>query len=142
MSKQLTTIETKWALVSLLTLLLWAPTANAEIERWEDRLIAANLAYESGAYIEAERNLMAAFQEAEQAGQLDRRLVEICANLAKVYVDLNDFVKAEALFKHGLVILKSAHGTVQRDIASYFKTLAAFYRAKAVYNRSMAGDGR
>ena len=138
MSKHLTAIESKWALASLLTLLLWTTTANAATGRWEDRLIAANLAYESGSYIEAERHLAVALKEAEQVGQLDPRLAESHANLANVYVDRGDFDKAETLFKRGLVILKSAPGTLQRDIAGYFTNLAAFYRAKAVYLKDLA----
>ena len=142
MSKQLTTIGTKWALVSLLILLLWATTANAGMGRWEDRLIAANVAYESGSYSEAERHLAVALKEAEQAGQLDPRLAESHANLAQVYVDQGDFDKAEALFKRGLVILNSARGTVHRDIAGYLKKLAACYRSKAVHLRKLAAvDG-
>ncbi len=142
MSKQIFTFNTKLALVSLLTLLLWATTTNAEIGRWEDRLIAANLAYESGRYSEAEMHLAVALEQAEQVGKLDPRLAESHANLAMIYVGQSDFEKAEALLKRGLVILKSAPGTVQGDITGYIKTLATFYQAKAVHLKELAAvDG-
>ncbi len=142
MTSDLITVDTKWACVSLLFLLLWSTTSFAGTGSWEDRSIAADIASERGSYLESENHLVVALKEAEQVGRLDPNSAANLADLAEAYAGQGNFDEAEALFMRALVIMKSAPETDDRDITEYLEKLADFYRAKALYlSKLRAVDG-
>lgn len=128
----------KAALTGLFAAALWSTAGFAGVVSWEDRLIAANFAYENGRYMEADKYLISAYEEAKLYGKLDTGMAKSHANLAAAFAENGKFDKAEDLFLRGLFILKKAPGTVKTDITGYVSDLASFYRAKAVFLRDMA----
>ena len=137
MTSNLIAIDTKWARVSLLFLLLCSTASFAGTESWEDRSIAADITSERGSYREAENHMEVALKEAEQAGRPDPNSAASLTNLAEAYADQGNFHEAEALFMRALVIMKSAPDTDDSEITEHLKKLADYYRAKAVYLRNL-----
>ncbi len=96
------THKTKWLLVGLVCLALWPAHASAQGGLWETYAAAGVKALQQGNYPEAEKQLEAAFKEAEGFGPQDPRLATSLNNLAMVYRLLGKYAEAEPLNKRAL----------------------------------------
>jgi len=74
--------KAKWFLVGLLWLLLWSTSACDGEEDWREYNTAGIKAYQQGDYVDAERLLSAALEEAEEFGVEDLRFATSLNNLA------------------------------------------------------------
>ena len=88
---------TNWVLVGIVGLTLWpAACSQAPLETYTD---AGTRAYEQGHYAEAEKQWIAALEEAEKFGPQDPRLATSLNSLAFLYHAQGQYGQAEPLFK-------------------------------------------
>ena len=95
--------KTRWLLAGVLSLLLWPACTLGQETAWQRYMEAAGEAYQQGNYVEAEKQSLAAVQEAEKFGPDDLRLAQSLNNLAVLYRDQGRYAEAEC----GLTVLYS-----------------------------------
>ena len=94
---------------------------------------AATEAYQQANYAEAEKQLLAALQEAEIFGPEDPRLARSLNELVELYLAQGKDAKAEPLLKRSLVIKEKTLGPEHFDVATSLNELAELYRAQYKY---------
>ena len=127
----------RFRLVGILCLMLvsapfivWGQTGSSP---WESDIQAGEAAYEQGNYAEAEKQFLAALQEAENFGPEDPRLASSLNELVALYRAQGKDAKAEPLLKRSLVIKEKTLGPEHFDVATSLNKLAELYRAQDKY---------
>ncbi len=85
-------------------------------------------AYQQGRYLEAEKALQAALDEAERFGPQDLRLAASLNNLAELYRAQGKYAEAEPLHKRALAIGEKALGPEHPRVATSLESYAALLR--------------
>ena len=129
----------------LAVLWLCSTSASAQVEQWQNHVVAGGQAYQQGNYSEAEKQFTAAVKEAEGFGPQDPRLATSLNNLAVLYRTKGRYAEAESLYKRALAIDEKALGSDHPDFASDLNNLAELYRtqgkyaeAESLYKRALA----
>ncbi len=117
--------KTRWLLVGLLCLTLWPVAASAQETRWETLMAEAVKAYQQADYVEAEKLLLAALQEAEKFGEQDPRFAISLNNLAELYRAQGNYAQAEPLYQRALAIREKALGPEHPHVAMVLENYAA-----------------
>jgi tetratricopeptide (TPR) repeat protein len=120
----------------LLCLSLWTLSGCGDGARWEAHTAEGLEAFEQGYYGEAERQFLAALDEAERFLFEDMRLVASLDNLARVYWAQGAYVEAEPLLKRALAIGENILGSEHPDLASGLHNLATLYRDQRAYAKA------
>ena len=113
--------------------IVWGQTGDPP---WETYNQAGRDAYEQGNYAEAEKQWVAALQEAEKFGPEDSRLATSLNSLANLYWDQGKYGEAEPLFKRALAIREKALGPEHSDVATTLKDLAILYLDQLRYGEA------
>ena len=133
------------SLVAVLCLVLVSTQASAQDTLWERYYTAGRQAYRQGRDAEAEKQLLAALQEAEKFLPEDPRLVRNLNSLATLYIKLSSYARATTLIRRSLVIQEQVPGPEHPNLATTLNNLATLYRfqgkyaeAEPLYIRSLA----
>ena len=131
--------------VGVLCVVLVATYAPAQENLWEAYKEAADESYQQGNYAEAEKQWLAALQEAENFGPEDPRLATSLNNLAVLYRAQAKYAEAEPLYQRALAIQEKVLGPEHPDVANSLNNLAFLYgaqgkyaEAEPLYQRSLA----
>ncbi len=100
---------------------------------WERHHQAGLAASGKGNYLEAEKALAAALQEAEKFPPGDQRLALTLDRLAEMYRIQGKFEEAERYLQWSLGIEEERYGPDHPQVAARLNNLAGNYRARALY---------
>ncbi len=135
----------KWLLAGLLCLALWPAHPFAQTGQWEKYMAAADAAYQTGNFAEAEKQFGAALKEAVRFGPKDTRLATSLNNLAFIYKVQGKYADAEPLYERSLAIVEETLGLGHPRLATSLDNLAGLHHeqgnyaeAEPLYKRSMA----
>jgi tetratricopeptide (TPR) repeat protein len=103
-------------------------------KRWESYTDAGTAAFERESFEEAESQLDAALQLAEEFGRHDPRLATSLSNLARIHRARGDYAHAEQLYKRSLAVDEKAFGPDHEEIANSLNNLAQTYRAQRKFS--------
>ena len=103
---------------------------------WESYIQAGEAAYQQGNYAEAEKQFLAALQEAENFGPEDPRLATSLNNLANLYEAQGKYTEAEPLYQRALTIYEKALGPEHPNVATSLNNLAVLYEAQGKYTEA------
>jgi len=120
--------RTRFSLLGVLGRLLGFAPACTQGNPRERYTQAGAEAYQQGNYAEAEKQCLAALQEAEEFGPEDPRLATILNNLALVYREQGKYAEAEPLYQHSLTILEKVLGPEHPYVAGSLENYAALLR--------------
>ncbi len=120
--------RTRRSLVGVLCVLLLPTQALAQSTLWERYNDAGAEAYEQGRYTEAEKQFIAAHEEAKKFGPEDPRLAMIFSNLAALYRAQGQYAKAEPLYQRAVAIMEKALGTDHPNVATSLENYAELLR--------------
>ncbi len=95
--------------------------------KWEMHLEAGRMAYEAGYFVAASRNYQHALVLAEELSLCDELLAKNLFGLAECYFELQNFAKAEELYKRALHIDESACNANEQNCANDLNDLAKLY---------------
>ena len=123
--------KAKWFLVGLLWLLLWSTSACDREDDWREYNTAGMKAYQRADYVDAERLLSAALEEAEEFGVEDPRFATSLNNLAGLYQNQGRYAEAEPLYQRALAIREKALGPEHPSVAQSLENYAALLRETA-----------
>ena len=137
--------HTRLLLVAVLCLELLPTQAASQGTLWERNYTAGRKAYRQGRHAEAEKQLLAALQEAEKFVPEDPRLVRNLNSLATLYIKLGNYAEAVTFIRRSLVIQEKVPGPEHPNLATTLHNLATLYRfqgkyaeAEPLYLRSLA----
>lgn len=103
---------------------------------WERHHQAGLAASGRGNYLEAEKALAAALQEAEKFPPGDQRLALTLDRLAEMYRIQGKFEEAERYLQWSLGIEEERYGPGHPQVAARLNNLAANYRARGMYEQA------
>ena len=95
---------------------------------WQDRLDSGKKAFEKGDYAEAQKQFLAALQEAEAFGPQALRLAAALNNLAALYHAQGKYAEAKPLYRQALTILEESLGPEHPLVARLLNNYAALLR--------------
>ncbi len=95
---------------------------------WERYNQAGMEAYQQGNYAEAEKQWLAALQEAENFGPEDPRLATSLFALGSLYHAQGKYAEAEPLYQRSLAILEKALGPEHPNVANGLENYAGLLR--------------
>ena len=121
----MTKAKTGWLLLGILCL---ASFAVAQSTAWEKYIKAGTEAYQRGQYAEAEKQALAALQEAEKFGPNDQRFAISLLFLGRVYQDQGQYSRAEPLYQRSLAIWEKALGSEHPNVATGLENYAKLLR--------------
>src|SRR3989442_11214098 len=104
--------------------------ASADGTLWKKYNDAGQEAYREGRYVDAERLLLSAIEEAKKLGGQDPRLATSSNNLGELYRVQGKYSQAESLYQTALAILEKAQGPEDPDVATTLNNLGLLYRAQ------------
>ncbi len=137
--------HTRLLLVAVLCLELLPTQAASQGTLWERNYTAGRKAYRQGRVAAAEKQLLAALQEAEKFVPVDPRLVRNLNSLATLYIKLGNYAEAVPFIRRSLVIQEKVPGPEHPNLATTLHNLATLYRfqgkyaeAEPLYIRSLA----
>ncbi len=126
-------------------MVLVSTQASAQDTLWERYYTAGRKAYRQGRVAEAEKQLLAALQEAEKFVPVDPRLVRNLNSLATLYIKLGNYAESVTFIRRSLVIQEKVPGPAHPNLATTLNNLATLYRfqgkyaeAEPLYIRSLA----
>ena len=102
--------------------------ATAQENLWETFIKAGMDAYRQGNYAEAEKQFIAAHEEAENFGSEDLRLATSLNNLAELYDNQGKYAKAEPLYQRSLTIWEKTLGPEHPNVATSLENYATLLR--------------
>ncbi|MBK8223579.1 MAG: tetratricopeptide repeat protein [Candidatus Obscuribacter sp.] len=100
---------------------------------WDTYVNVGERSYHKGDYVEAEELLSQAVQEAEVFGEADARLSRSMTSLAKCYLDLSWWEKAEALFNRALKLREKVTGASSPEVAEVSQYLGLLKQHQKLY---------
>ncbi|MCH8267055.1 MAG: tetratricopeptide repeat protein [Acidobacteria bacterium] len=109
---------------------------------WESYIQAGEAAYEQGNYAEAEKQFLAALQEAENFGPEDPRLATSLNNLAVVFRAQGKYEEAEPLYQRSLAIDEKALGPEHPKVATTLENYADLLRKTGRENEASSMEAR
>lgn len=115
------------------TLLYLINEYYSPIRVWERHHKTGLIASDKGNYLEAEKALAAALQEAEKFPPGDQRLALTLDRLAEMYRIQGKFEEAERYLQWSLGIEEERYGPDHSQVAARLNNLAENYRARARY---------
>ncbi len=137
--------QIRLSLLGVLCLMLVSEQASAQDTLWERYFTAGRKAYRQGRNDEAEKQLLAALQEAEKFVPEDPRLVRNLNSLATLYIKLGNYAESVSFIQRSLVIQEKVPGPAHPNLATTLNNLATLYRfqgkyaeAEPLYIRSLA----
>ncbi len=122
------TRRTRLSLVGVLCLVFVSTQACTQANRWETYNDTGRAAYQQGNYPEAEKQWVAALEEAESFGPEDPRLPESVNNLAVLYQVIGQYAEAEPLYQRALAIWEKALGPEHLNVATSLENYANLLR--------------
>ena len=138
-------VQRRLWLVLVLCVLLVSIQALAQDALWKSHLDSGKKALEEGDYATAQKQFLAALQEAEDFGPQDSRLATTLNNLAVLYHTQGKYSDAEPLYRRALAIREKSLGPKHPDVATSLNNLAEVHRiqgkyadAEPLYRRSLA----
>ncbi len=120
--------RTRWSLVGILCVLLLPTQASAQSTLWERYNDAGREAYQQGRYAEAEKQFIAAHEEAKKFGPEDPRLATSLNKLAELHYTQGQYPEAEPLYQRSLAIREKALGPEHPDVATSLENYADLLR--------------
>lgn len=105
---------------------------------WDTYVNVGERSYQKGDYVEAEELLSQAVQEAEAFGEADARLSRSMTSLAKCYLDLSWWEKAEALFNRALQLREKVLGAASPEVAEVSQYLGILKQHQKLYGAAEA----
>ncbi len=124
------------SLLGVLCLVLVSTQAPAQDTLWERYYTAGRKAYRQGRVAEAEKQLLAALQEAEKFVPEDPRLVRNLNSLATLYIKLGNYAEAVTFIRRSLVIQEKVPGPEHPNLATTLNNLATLYRFQGKYSEA------
>jgi tetratricopeptide (TPR) repeat protein len=131
----MTNVHTRRMLCAL-ALAFVAAVATAQVDPWQEKNEAGNVAAQAGRYADAEKLYLAAIKEAEAFGKTDTRLATSWANLATVYHLQNKYPEAKDSYQRSIKILEKAAPPEPLLLASTLDRLALLYRDVSKFDES------
>ena len=125
------------SLVGVLFLVLASTQASAQDTLWERYYTAGRKAYRQGRNAEAEKQLLAALQEAEKFVPEDSRLVRNLNSLATLYIKLGNYAESVTFIRRSLVIQEKVPGPAHPNLATTLNNLATLYRFQGKYTEPL-----
>ena len=113
-----------------------ASCTMAQDTAWEKYMKAGEEACQRAQYAEAEKQFLAALQEAEKFGPKDSRLATSLNNLALLYDAQGQYAQAEPLYRRALAIWEQALVPEHPSVAISLNNLALLYRAQRKYTEA------
>ncbi len=117
------------AVFCLWLMLAFAPAA-VRADTWKDYMEAARAAHERGNDAEAEREVLAALEEARNIGPGDPHLPYTLNYLALLYQTQGRFAEAEPLYRRAIATWGNLLTEDHPNVAMSLNNLAALYRTQ------------
>jgi len=121
--------------VSIITICLisWASPASSQSSPWEAENEAGHKAYSLGHYAEAQKNYLAAIDDAKQSAGDDPQIVTPLNNLAALYMQQGRYSDAEQLYLQALSIRNNMSASEDSGTVIILSNLGALYLKEGKY---------
>ena len=118
--------------VSIITICLisWANPASSQSSPWEAENEAGHKAYSLGHYAEAQKNYLAAIDDAKQSAGDDPQIVTPLNNLAALYMQQGRYSDAEQLYLQALSIRNNMSASEDSGTVIILSNLGLFISRK------------